>query len=335
MNTYFEKLLNYFVYIGNKGFDGSFISLVKLYSKNDISKLELQKSLKPNSKHFNKIPEFITESKKHRIATLGIKKTYLVCMNNFIQDIKKCIPYVSLDLFYENCKGLKVIEYDSTTDKCKSVAAHADYYDNGEEKIIRVYNGSNYIAGLIYHELLHMASTKLYYDYLRSGFYYCDLHFCIGEGINEGYTELLTLRYFGNYMSEEENKSSSYPVLVSIMFLIERYFIGKDRMQALYFEQNLPELIEILKDYDTEENIIKFLRKIDFLCLYDLNDSLILRNMYYEILKSVLDTIKKWRGKEINTDYLKSEELKKTCQDHMEFLEDELEYRKKLKKLVI
>lgn len=329
---YSDKLINYLVYIGYLGCNDNIFNIFRLYFSGDISKVSLQKNLKPNKSRFTRMPNVIKHDKKQKISKFCIKKQYSICLNNFVHDIKACIPYVSLDLFYENSIGLKIIEYSKINEKSNLVFASADYFDDGREKAIRVYNGKDYIPSLIYHELFHMATTKLQEEACRSGFYYCDLDFCLGEGLNEGYTELMTMRYFGNYMSEKEEEVSSYPVLVSIAYLLEKYFIGKERMQKLYFGLDLPNLIEILKEYDSESNVMSFLRKIDYLNLYNLNTLHVFRKTYYLVLKDVIETINRWKDMKINTDYLNNQEICESCKNHMEFLEEELDYRKKLMK---
>ena len=85
----------------------------------------------------------------------------------------------------------------------------------------------------------------------------------IGSGLNEGYTQLLTERYFG----ETNEIAASYKICMFFSKKLEE-IIGKDKMQSLYLNANLTELINELKKYDTEENIIKFIKSLDTILKY-------------------------------------------------------------------
>lgn len=93
----------------------------------------------------------------------------------------------------------------------------------------------------LYHELLHMASSYIhkekqvsgFLNEIRTPFYAKD----IGTLLNEGYTELLTKRYFkctdNNYYTKEVELASK----------IEE-FIGKEEMERAYFAGDLNYIIE-------------------------------------------------------------------------------------------
>ena len=115
----------------------------------------------------------------------------------------------------------------------------------------------------IFHELFHMASS-IYKDGIEySGF--CQINkkmgTNIGVGINEGYTELLAERYFGE---RDTRITNSYQYQKFIVKQLEK-IVGEEKMESLYFNSNLKGLIEELSQYDSEEEIMKFISNTDFL----------------------------------------------------------------------
>lgn len=166
------------------------------------------------------------------------------------------------------------------------------------------------------HELFHMASS--YVD-LENNIEYCgfsqdikeDLKINrIGEGINEGYTQFMIKKYYGNDYGAD--CSSSYKLLMIISEKIEK-ILGKDKMENLYLTANLKGLIDELSIYMKEEDIIKFINVTDYLKDNinlnnkkqveedQLRDSLIYIS-YFLISLGTLNAIKKIKYKEINFD---------------------------------
>ena len=82
------------------------------------------------------------------------------------------------------------------------------------------------------------------------------LDFNIGKGINEGYTEYLTEEYF-------DKDRVGYDFEVFIASYIED-IVGIDKMSKLYFKSNIKGLIDELKQYENEEQIIYFFKCLDF-----------------------------------------------------------------------
>lgn len=146
------------------------------------------------------------------------------------------------------------------------------------------------------HELLHMSSSMINKNISYSGFsqtvYFSNKLFKsklinkhIGRGLNEGYTNMLALRYM--YLLGYEKDSFPLEKLAYIM----EYIIGEEEMKKLYFSVDLKSLIDKLSIYDSSENIIKLLVRMDKLYktkdedeFYKIKDILL---GYYE--KKVLD----------------------------------------------
>lgn len=158
----------------------------------------------------------------------------------------------------------------------------ADY--DIKKNLIRV-DGDNYVSS-IYHELFHMASST-YRDGIRySGFSQSSLKslYSLGTGIDEGYTQLLTERYFENI----EEVKGAYKYEVHIVEKLEQ-IVGREKMQSFYLNANLSGLINELKQYATEEEIMKFISGVDFLKEH-LSDKKLLpfeKNMITNSLKNI------------------------------------------------
>lgn len=107
-----------------------------------------------------------------------------------------------------------------------------------------------------FHEFLHLSAIKknLRFGVLRTGFErYTPPYERFGEALNEGYTELLTERYF-------ETKRKPYPYEVDISRKLEN-LVGKDLMEKHFFNSNLNGVIKELEKF--EYNIGTFIRKFD------------------------------------------------------------------------
>lgn len=106
----------------------------------------------------------------------------------------------------------------------------------------------------IHHELFHMASS-----------YYNGTDFCgfsqnnFGMGINEGYTQLLTERYF-------QDEDSYYIAEVEIVSKLEK-IIGREEMEKMYFQADLFHLISSLMEYESKDKIVDFIQAVDYISL--------------------------------------------------------------------
>jgi hypothetical protein len=184
--------------------------------------------------------EFILEFNK--IITSTFPKEYLKYYFNNIDSVN-----------VKNFRYVKDIILDGTTNR-------GEYYVKGNK--ITLKKEMNEIRRVIFHELLHLASA--FYDKKR------DITFCgfsqdnlktkqsIGHGLNEGYTEYLTTKYFNN----GDPSGAAYSFEISIVQKLEK-IIGSDVMEKLFFNADLNGLVEKLKEYAPVEEIYDFIAKLD------------------------------------------------------------------------
>ena len=93
---------------------------------------------------------------------------------------------LDFNLFMKNIRRLNII---ITKDSLEDADG---WFIGGENTIYINEDQINQIEYIIYHELFHMASSYIAKKKVISGFQHDKLY----EGINEGYTQLLTNRYF-------------------------------------------------------------------------------------------------------------------------------------------
>ena len=107
-----------------------------------------------------------------------------------------------------------------------------------------------------YHELFHLITTKVDDESTaRIGLQKNDF----GMGINEGYTELLTKRYFG-YLSNKDYEAYGHFIWFSNML---EEIVGKEKMEKLYFDMDLEGLINELMKYIPKNDAYLFIDNID------------------------------------------------------------------------
>ena len=189
---------------------------------------------------------------------------------NFLDVLEREFPKFLLRNFYDNIEHISINKVQKII-KNKKINGRYRFYDN----IIDLDDNS---VSSIYHELFHLASTRVSGKYCYSGFLVYDKHHrqSIGRGINEGYTQLLTERYFGgektkhflwdNYGMKATKRivGGSYSFQVFICSMLEE-IVGKTNMEKMYLTANLYDLVNILSKFSNKNSTEEFLSNMDFL----------------------------------------------------------------------
>lgn len=215
--------------------------------------------------------------------------------------------------FYRNVQSLKL------TKKKHMPAYVAGIFDSKKNEII--YGEEDLLDDdgrfTIIHELFHMTSCQ----YGNVGFH--DKYLQGGVGINEGFTELLTRKYFGC-----SDNDCSYLVETSVASVLAS-IIGEEKMTNLYMEGNYFGLLIALDTYLDSAKISDFFHKLDHFTaltskspfilklpfvdhtistiMKDLSSSL--ANMYIRKNKNVVQNISFEDKKEIRKLYFQYENL--------------------------
>lgn len=200
-------------------------------------------------------------------------KSYIV---NFIKILEANFDYETLSHLYSNISSLdiKVSLLSNKNILNKIVAPNVlATYSPGKNKI--VFNGKTNVDNSIYHELFHMATSFKTKEFRFVGFSQQFLKGNIiekyGIGICEGYTDLLSNRYF--------DKIIAYDIEAEIVEQIEN-IVGRKVMEKLYLRADLKSLIAELSKYSSLEEINDFINNVDMICLNKyINKNKVLMNL--------------------------------------------------------
>ena len=162
------------------------------------------------------------------------------------------IPNINLDNFKKNMENLKIRYIDDYNET--NLGAYYLPFSN----IITVFSSEKIEKMYLFHELMHLASYNKDMANCHVGLsIYIDSINNIGKGLNEGYTEYLTEKYFGCM-----DNAYAYKFEKIIANGIEM-IIGEDKMQKLFFEADICNFINILTRYSSREEVILFLKNVD------------------------------------------------------------------------
>ena len=138
------------------------------------------------------------------------------------------------------------------------------------------------------HEFLHMASTSRNEPYC-CGFsvYKADYaegkNVLFGEGLNEGYTELLNSRIFGSKITGDYSRN------VKIARLMECFFDSYREMECAYFHNDIDAVYRAFCKYGTNKEYFALMNNLDYFAdSYMFSDSIAsikLQLKLYEIIK--------------------------------------------------
>lgn len=119
------------------------------------------------------------------------------------------------------------------------------------------------ILNFITHEFFHMASTIREDKKIYAGFMQGNVDIMFGHGLNEGYTQLLDERYFGDITPQKRDICKRiYPITKYIVSYIED-LVGKEFMENCYIHADLESLTMKLREYANDTEILTFVRNLD------------------------------------------------------------------------
>ena len=207
---------------------------------------------KPQINHIKLSKDDITKIKEKTIGDELIK---------FRKKLYKKFMSDNLNLLNNNIKSLKVkIKYIAPEILLLKFASGKYLIKQNKIELIKYFK-----EGSTNHELLHMATSfynkklKIGYSGFQQIFFYKNE--TIGYGLNEGYTDLLTSRYFND---KAKYKSYSYEVCTFFAEKLEE-IVGRTRMENFYLNADLFGLYHYLLNFDTGENIVQFIIVLDYL----------------------------------------------------------------------
>ena len=265
-----------------------------------INTYTLHREYRPkNIKKVNLPPELKNEYSNIDINSMANTK-FGESLRKFAEVMIQNFSREDLINFYNNINTLKT---SHSTFKLQNLILRDNTAGTYDAKKNKITVDENDFSTTIYHELLHMASAT-YKDGIRySGFHQASLKpgiASLGKGINEGYTELLSRRYF----VEGNDVTNAYEYEVIIADRLEK-IIGKEKMESLYLNANLSGLIQEMKQYSNEEDIMKFISSTDFVLshLDDKKFKLFEKGMITNSLKEINKFLIKSYSKKLLSQY--------------------------------
>lgn len=225
-----------------------------------IDNYNLHRDYKPKNIRKVSLPPELTQEYSNIDIERFASQQFGSAIIHFAKVMIDKFPSVDLINFYNNLNELKINPKKFGFQNLVLRSNTAATYEAKKNKI-RV-DKDDYTS-TIYHELFHMASSTYKNGIRYVGFRQSSLKPSVvnlGKGINEGYTQLLTERYFGDI----EEAKGGYEYEVHIVDKLEK-IIGQEKMESLYLNANLPGLLTELKNYASEDEITKFVSGVDFL----------------------------------------------------------------------
>ena len=206
------------------------------------------------------LPPDIMETVPHidEKRILGLK--YGEKVLQFAHKLIEVFPREVLNNFYYNISYVKIQDLNK-----KRLVFSTNTVGTHDTMTNTIQIEEKHASATINHELFHMSSSKYENGVIYSGFSQTAGFFKrdIGDGINEGYTEVLTNRYFYPTI----NSSFTYSYLEDVAKHLEK-IVGKEKMEELYLKADLLGLINELKQYATEDEIMEFLTSTDFILVH-------------------------------------------------------------------
>lgn len=175
-----------------------------------------------------------------------------------IKKFKKIGNHVDLSYLYNNLETLEIQHIKcSYIKKLFHKVKYRGYYSTQFNKISLLEKNA------FDHELLHCSSSLFFNGTHYSGFSQIQDKKIIGLALDEGYTNLLGIRYFNDTFDTYFLETRFAQALELI--------IGRKKMENFYFKSDLYGLIKELEKYSNIRSIIWVLKAMDFINLNDLN----------------------------------------------------------------
>ena len=170
----------------------------------------------------------------------------------FIQSLVDIVPKENLQNIINKIKDT-TIEYHSYKEATINDGIISTGTYNPKRKLIKIYYDKG--KDVLNHELLHAASRND--KYAMNGFSAIFKQAgMFGEGLTEGYTELLNQRIF-------QSKGSAYLYLTLLAEEIENFYENKEDMLKHYFQADIFSLINELEKSMTTEEAIEIIADMD------------------------------------------------------------------------
>ena len=261
----------------------------------------------------NQVKEYERDN-QWNTKNIGIPKfgIYNDVVQKFVMKFQKMFTEKQTERMLYNLSSLKITERN-TKEKTMAGTISLGQYNSDDNWINMEHFEDSKVQknqeATLFHELLHMASTKKTNIGMMTGF---DIPQIMGVCLNEGYTELLTQRLY----PEKENDNQA----IRQIFLARgiENLIGQEKMEEYYFNADLNGLIEELEKYAPKKDILKVLFAMD-----QLSYSLFFNSTQY---RALVTEIAKWNATKLNDAYYSDKMTRREYEN--EYIRKVCEYRK-------
>lgn len=267
--------IGYLVYIGIRAMTNRNYDLKKDFNAKKVEIVDFPRDIVESSNKVN----------TNKLNSLNEKQ-----IKEFVSVLTKNTKKKNLKLMNNNLKTLNIKRGSFFFHKVFANDAVASYNPNNNTiKLSR-----KEYDDAIYHELFHLASA---YFNKEKKISFCGFSITynngkyIGNGINEGYTQLLTNRFF-------DDKIPCYILEQKCAYIIEA-IVGKEKMMDLYLNANLSGLVNELSKYSSKEAAHNFIKNLDLLSAYIDQNRLnkkskdLLTDLLYDTNKFLIDAYSK------------------------------------------
>lgn len=183
-------------------------------------------------------------------------------IDKFIRRFKEVCTEEQLNNLYHNLSTLKISEKVEEKSPKFVTAISLGYYDSlNNEIVMEYYKDRKYIEEdiekVLFHELIHMASTRKIHTEPEDVICGFEIPNIFGKGLNESYADYVTLVKFQN---QEYYDTTDYYIV--FMKGLENV-VGAENMQNYFFNSDINSLIEDLSQYGNRREIIRMLFLLD------------------------------------------------------------------------
>lgn len=258
-----------------------------------------------------KYEETLNEAVKENKNTLFIKEKYAIlnkeekeifkqvenklkqsneAIYEFYRELTRHTSPENLRNFVSNIQ-FATLDINDSKKKC----VFQSFYDQTKNKIT-IYTQ---LPETLTHDLLHLSSNNQ--SVKTNGFHaygtFKEDSYEIGNGLDEGYTEILNQRYF-------QQVAINSPKLVRLSSLIEKFYQNPKDMETDYFNACLENLIlELTKSMDIKD-AINIVLKIDYVAIHP-NDHI----FYHKVINKLIELYRQSHKRQETKEFI--EEAKK------------------------
>lgn len=217
--------------------------------------------------NFDKIKEYVNTTRYKGTRSIEqIKENELnELINNFESVLKENFNIEDLHNFLYNKEWFKIIIKKVSLE---NIIFHKEVLGNYDVKKNSITVLKSDISEAIYHELFHLSSTDTDANNKSSGFSLNYDNHLIANSLNEGYTQLLTEKYF----TKIEEDIYLYEKRIALNL---ETIVTKEKMQSLYMNSDFFGLVKELEKYYNKEEIEKFIVNVDVIGEYMTNKNLV------------------------------------------------------------